>query len=300
MKTIRPVPSHLPRSLVSRVLFALTVMLAAAFATSCGTGRSGPPPLSGNTRVTLLLSSSANGQLSQFDIGFNSISLTSQSGKSVNLFATSQSPEFIHLNGKTEPLLTVSVPQGIYTSATVSLGPASFTCSTLTSSGGLDTSTYAYGAVPSNQVTVNVAAPITVTGTAMGLALNLLVSPSASYPSTCYPVGIAPFSINPTFNLTPVAFSPQVEVPLLDGRITSINTANNSFTLALAGGQMTAGNTGDGQTLSMNTNGSTGYQGINGFSLLTVGTFVDMDAVIQPDGSQLAPVLRCQIPILPI
>jgi len=85
-----------------------------------------------------------------------------------------------------------------------------------------------------------------------------------------------------------VAFSPQLAESLLDGQIATVNAADGSFTLALAGGQMSAPNTANGPTLSVNTNDNTVYQGINGFSLLTVGTFVDMDAAIQSDGSELA------------
>jgi hypothetical protein len=293
MKSASPLLRHLSLNHISRPLFAFSVALAIVITAGCGGGSSQPPPpvLSGNTAVTVLPSSTANDQLSQFDIGFNSITLTSQSGKTVNLFVTSLSPEFIHLNGKVEPLLTVTVPQDIYTSATASIGPTSFTCEAIDpSDNSLYVSTYAYGEVPAAQVTVNVPAPITVTGDAMGLSLNMLVSQSASFPSTCYDEGIAQYSITPTFDLTPVAFSPAVAEPLLDGEIASVNAVDNSFTIMLAGGEMSPGNgfNGNGQTLSVNTNESTVYQGINGFSALTVGTFVDMDAAIQADGSQLA------------
>jgi hypothetical protein len=291
LKRASPVLCYLP---LSRFLLVSTVALAAAFTTGCGSSGSNspaPPVLSGSTSVTVLLSSTANDQLSQFGIDFNSLSLTSRSGKTVNLFTTGQNPEFIHLNGRMEPLLTVNVPQDVYTSATATIGGSAFTCVTINpSSNSLTTAMYAYQSTPSSQVTVNVPTPVTITGTAMGLSLDMLVSQSATYPSTCYTTGIEPYSITPTFNLTPVAFSPQVAEPMLDGEITSVNTADNSFTLVLAGGQMMAPNsaTANGQTLSVNTNNSTVYQGIDGFSSLTVGTFVDMDAMIQADGSQLA------------
>jgi hypothetical protein len=282
MKPASPLLPHSTPSHNSRLPLAFAVALAIVIAAGCGGGSSQsstpPPVLSGNTSVTVLLSSTANDQLSQFNLDFNSVSLTSRSGKTVNLFSTSQNGEFIHLNGHAEPLLTVSVPQDIYTSATASIGTADFTCNTIDPSGDLSTDVYGYGYVPAAQVTVDVPTPITITGTAMGLSLNMLVSQSASFPSTCWFDGVPQYSINPTFNLTTVAFSPSVTEPLLDGEIASINAADNSFTVVLA----------DGQTLSVNTNDSTVYQGINGSSLLTVGMFVDMDAAIQPDGSQLA------------
>lgn len=272
------------------ILLTLVLSIAAAATLGCGAGMTSPPPpkLSGNTNVTVLLSSTANDQLSQFDLDFNSITLTSKAGKTVNLFTTSQNPEFIHLNGKAEPLLTVSVPQDVYTSATATIGGAVFTCVTLDpSANNLLIAGFAYGSTPSSQVAVNVPTPITITGTAMGLSLDMQVSQSATY-SNCGAGGT--YSITPNFNLAAVAFSPPLAEPLLDGRISSVNTADNSFTLVLAGGLMLAPNTvsAEGQTVSFHTSDNTVYQGINGFSALTVGTFVDMDAAIQSDGSQLA------------
>ncbi len=238
-----------------------------------------------------MLSSTGNDQLSQFDLNISSLSLTSKSGKTVNLVTTTQNPEFIHLNGKLEPLLTVSVPQDVYTAATATIGTAMFTCVTLDSStGGLVTSMYAYGSTPNSQVTVNLPAPITVTGDVMGLSLDLQVSSSATFPSSCYVQGIPSFSINPTFNLTPVAFPPQLAERGLDGQVVSINAADNSFSLALAGGMMSSSNSAsaNGPMVSFRTNGSTVYQGLSGLSALAVGALVDMDAAIQSDGSQLA------------
>jgi Domain of unknown function (DUF5666) len=258
----------------------LTCIAAVCCATGCGAGGKTPggPVFSGTTNVTVLLSSTANDQLSQFNIGFTSLTLTSQAGKTVNIFSTSQNAELIHLNGAVEPLLAVTVPQGIYTSATAVIGPASFTCVTIDpSQNNLATSTFAYGATPSAQVAVNLPAPITITGTAMGLSLTMLVSQSATF-SNCEGGAGVSYAITPTFNVTPVAFSPQVVEPGLDGEISAINAADNNFTLTLP----------DGQALRVNANDNTIYQGINGFSLLSAGTFVDMDAAIQSDGSQLA------------
>jgi Domain of unknown function (DUF5666) len=291
MKTASQLLSLQPISPTSRFLIVFTIAVA-AITTGCGsTGMSSSktPALSGNTSVTLLLSSTANAQLDQFVVGFNSVTLTSQSGKMVSLFTTPPKgtpriAEFIHLNGSVEPLLTVSVPQDIYTSAIAEIGPATFTCDALTPSGSLSTDTFAFDALPPGQVTVNLPAPITITGAAMGISLNMKVSQSASYPSTCYFTGIPAYAITPTFNLTPVSFSTPVTEPLLDGQIASVMTTGNGFNVALA----------DGQTVSVNTNSSTVYQGINGFSLLTPGMLIDMDAAIQSDGSQLATRIAVQ------
>jgi len=262
------------------------VVLAALSLSSCGSSGTGTippgPVLTGTTQVTLLLSSTANSQVSQFNLGFSGFTLTSQSGKVVTLFSTNQNAEFIHLNSNAETLLTATVPQDIYTATTATVGPTNFTCSALTPTGGLDVSTYAYGATPANQVVVNVPAPITITGAAMGLSLNLQVSQSVSFPAQCFTDGISPYSITPTFSLSPVIFSTDptkvVKENGLEGKVSAVSAANNSFGLTLA----------DGQTLMIGTSDLTSYQGINNFAGLTPGTILNMDAVVQLDGSLLA------------
>jgi hypothetical protein len=272
------------------------IVAAAIVATGCGSGgsmsNSSAPQFSGNTQVTVVLTSTANDQLTAFNFGFTSITLTSQSGTAVSLLSESQNKadgtELIHVNGGLDPLVTASIPQGIYTTATMQiLGGSSFDCVTFTppnsqESGALWISEFAYGFVPNNMVTVNLPSPITVTGASMGLLMNLDVAQSAMYPGCGPDFNAGPFSITPTFNLTPLLISPAPTNPQngkvagVNGEVTAIG-ADNSFTLTLAEGA---------RTLSISTDGSTIYQeGISGFSGLTVGTFVNMDGAIQPDGS---------------
>jgi len=291
------------------IILAILLALAIVAMTGCGssgsTGGGGGQKFGGNTSVSVVLTSTANDQLSEFRLEFETLTLTSQSGKTVNLLSAQQPAELIHLNGGIEPLTTVSVPQDIYTSATATIGGADFTCVTVSASGSdtpgwLDVSMFAYGYTPDSNVTVNLPAPLTVTGDSMALTLNLLVSQSASYPSTCYPPqGTVQFAITPTFALTPLTVSSQPtnaangKVTELEGGIASTNAANTSFTLSIPEGP---GGTSDTRTLSVASNTATLFQGISGFAGLQVGTFVDMDGAIQPDGSLLATRIAVEDP----
>jgi hypothetical protein len=203
--------------------------------------------------------------------------------------------EFIHLNGSAEPLATVSVPQDVYTSATVTVGSALFTCIVQNPSNGSDTTAdYAYGYTLSSQVTTQLPGPLTVDGDTMAVSLEMLVSQSASFPSTCYPPasGIAQFSITPTFNLMPMTVPAQPTNPMngkltaLEGLVVNPGAGSGSFTVAAADGSPW------GSTLStiwnMNTNSSTAYQGIGSAGALTAGMAVDLDGTLQADGSVLA------------
>jgi hypothetical protein len=128
----------------------------------------------------------------------------------------------------------------------------------------------------------------------MAVSLEMLVSQSASFPSTCYPPasGIAQFSITPTFNLMPMTVPAQPTNPMngkltaLEGLVVNPGAGSGSFTVAAADGSPW------GSTLStiwnMNTNSSTAYQGIGSAGALTAGMAVDLDGTLQADGSVLA------------
>jgi Domain of unknown function (DUF5666) len=93
------------------------------------------------------------------------------------------------------------------------------------------------------------------------------------------------YSIQPTFNLTPLTFATQPtnlengKVAQMEGEITAMGTSGSTFTLTLPG---------EAGTPTIHANSGTAYQGISDFSALQVSTFVDMDGAVQKDGSLLA------------
>ena len=283
--------SHVVNGLsLTSISLTVAAAIAAILNTGCGSGKMSsttPPKLSGNTQVAVLLSSTANDQLSEFSLQVPSITLTSQSGKSVTVYQQPQSTgpypvylETIHTNVVAEPLAMVSVPQDVYTSATVTYSNPNFMCLSLTS-GAVTFNTFAvFFGTSTGTATVNLASPITVTGSAMGLALDMPVSQSETL-SSCG-VG-ATFSIMPTFNLTPVTIASQPtndrngKLTGIRGRIASI-ASGNGFSLAIP----------DGATLPIVSGSGTVFQGISDFSALAAGMFADLDTAIQSDGSLLA------------
>ncbi len=279
-------------SLISRLIpLSLVIGLFLLATTGCGTGpsESSVPKLSGNTSVNLVLSSAADDQLNRFDIELKTLTLTSQSGKTVNLLSAEQGLEFIHVNGTVEPLLTISIPQDIYTAASATVGTAEFTCLTITPTGSLDTSIFGYGQTPDANVTVNFPSPTTITGKNMTLALEMLVSQSAAL-SSCYdPHGSYTYSITPTFSLAPLSLAAQPttsrngKVSSLDGEVISIDAANNNF--QLSPGQDFYLPT---SAISIKSNSATVYQGVSGLSQLSVGSLIELDGAIQADGSTIA------------
>jgi len=269
------------------ILFSILLLaMAVGIMTGCGSSGSGAAKLSGNTSVTVLLSSTANDQVTRFDVLFQTLTLTSQSGKTVTLLSSEQPSEFMHLNGGIEPLTTVNVPQDIYTSATVTFAGAVFVClGQVPDNGGLGIANYS---VINQAPTVNLASPITVTGDSMALQLNMQVSSSAVF-GTCWTnPPFEGFSMTPTFDLSPVMLSASPtnsgngKVSGLPAEIASVGTTPSSLTLTIAGETLGT------RTLLASTNSATVFQGVSGASALSPGMFVNMDGAIQSDGSLLA------------
>ena len=287
--------SSAPSSFSSRffyICFSSAAMFLIVVCTAgCGAGPSpeSGPKFSGKTSVNLLLSSTADDQFVRFDIELQSLLLKNQSGATVEMLSASQGVEFIHVNGGIEPLLTVSIPQGIYTGATATIGTADFTCVTLTPSGSLDTSIFAYGQTPADHVTVSLPSPITVTGSNMSLSLTMLVPQSAAL-SSCYdPHGQYTYSITPTFEVEPISLQSHPtnakngKVHSLDGEIASIDSGSNKFQLSLPQDLLI-----EPSTVSITSGNGTLYEGISGLSGLEAGMLIDTDGAVQPDGSVTA------------
>ncbi len=98
---------------------AALAMLLAAGCGGGGTSTTGTGPVQGeNSLVTVVGSSTANDQITRFTVQLTSLVLTDKAGASVSLISAPQQVEFMHLNGNAEPIVTVSVPQDVYTSAT--------------------------------------------------------------------------------------------------------------------------------------------------------------------------------------
>lgn len=261
-------------------------------------GSVGTQPIAGeSTSVTLVASSAANDQLASFQLFLNSLTLTSASGNTVTLIASPLQAEFIHLNGTGEPLLTVSVPQDVYVSATASVGAASFDCE-VAHSNSIASSIYTDGSTPTAQVAVNLPKSLTVDGTSMAVSLQLQVSQSVSFPSQCYiPNGQAQYQIAPTFTLSPLTVSSQPtnwtngKFTGLEGMVSAIGSAGVAISSADgAGREADAGSTVNANPIAWNvtTDNSTVFQGIGNANGLTLGMPVDFDGILQPDGSLVA------------
>lgn len=282
---------NLPRvcpNLQTRLLTGALLVSVGLTGCGAGLGNTGASAPVGTTTVTVLSTSTANDQVSQFGMVLNSLTLTSQSGSTVSLISAPIDTEFLHVNGVSEPLLSVTVPQGTYTAATASVGTSAFTCLGIAPSDGYPGNyTFAYGYTPAANVTVSLPSPIAIAGNNASLHLNLQVPQSASYDKeNCMatPIGGSNWSITPTFTLTLASEANPMQIGL-KGSIGATVATGGSFTVTAADGPIQAVN---GPIWQVATDADTVYQGIGGFSELEARVPIDMDAALQPDGSLLA------------
>jgi hypothetical protein len=248
----------------------------------------------GNTQITLRSTSTANDQVQQFYLTFNHIDLISQSGRTLPLLSGPLFAEFLHVNGGAEVLASAQIPQGLYTGISASFGPSTFTCNELGSTGGLVSSSFAYGYVPESNVAIELPSPILVGGSSLLLYFNLNVSKSARY-SACNQTPSQNYSINPTFEVTAVNL-PSRPTSFLNGKLTeqegvidAIDSDRNGFRVTAGDGASDCcDDPAKGPQWQVRVDAHTVMQGFESVAELSPGLPVDMDAEVQEDGSLLA------------
>jgi hypothetical protein len=283
--------------------------------TSCG-AQPAPPPQT--TQVILLASSTGGDEPSSFGVGLASLTLNNDAGQSVSVFnypncqngTITSFPcldvEFMHLNARLSlPLLTVTIPQDTYTSATLTVGVCSFQTLGVAWNGGFGSAFYLdglceIGTPQAGEATVNLPAPITITGSSMFLSLNLQVPQSYTLTgSGCTlgggggPPNPCSYTISPVFTLTPIQID-AVPTNTQNGLETGIIAVVDS----VSGSSFTADTT-DAAAVTFSTSPATQYQGIAGLSSLKASMPVQIDTAIHPDGSLLATRVEADDPTAP-
>jgi hypothetical protein len=261
-----------------------SLLAVAIFGVSlAGCGSSMPAPAK-TTQVVVLLTSTANDQLARFNTSLVSIALTDSTGKSTTVFTGANPPvgtnvEWMHLNGASEPLPAVSIPQGTYTSATVTIS----NCTLNTVMFVNQTLVFEeIGAGPCGEATtVNLPTAVVLTGSVTGLSLDLQMRESFTLAGSGT---IQTGTISPAFNLTAVSIAPE-PTDETNGKV--IGVAGEVMSLNANGSTFTAQTT-DGVSLTLSTNACTTFQGIAAFSSLSTNLLMNFDASIQSDGSLLA------------
>jgi len=290
---------------------ALVVILTLLVCFVCGCGANPAAPASGlssgaggqsttapvpgeTTTVTVLVSSTANDELTDFQLSFGTLTLTDAAGKSVTVFNLdkgSQLAEFIHSNSVLDPVISVSVPQDVYTSATLTFSNPQF--SFVTSSAG-----YIYFNTAVNlgrggfePAAVTLPSAITVSGASMALVINSEVSQSVSMSGSPQENNFSS-SVTPSFSITSVPVS-SAQNAFGSGQVNAFGRIA-SLAASASGQNSLVLNLPTGTALTIASDGNTAWQGVNGYDSLSGGMFADIGVAIQADGTLLA--TRVEVP----
>lgn len=229
--------------------------------------------------VPVTLTDAPSDQVVAASLTLNSIVLTDSKGATTSLLASPLSFEATHLDAVQEPLFTPAIPEGTYTSVSLTYSNAQVAY--------IDPTTkkvvLAAATLANTSQTITFASPIAVQNTMTGLLVDYLVAKSVA-------ISGSTVTVTPQFNVTAVPIAAQPTNGLngllcgVKGKVTAVGT--NQFTLTNP----------EGMSLTINVNTSTQYQGLSGFSALSAGMLVEVDIETQNDGSLLALRVEEQVP----
>lgn len=259
--------------------FTAITITPIAFLAGCGAGTT-PSIAAKGTNISVLAASTLNDAVSSYTIGINNLTLISSSGAKVTLISAPVRAEFTHLNGTGEPITTVQVPPGTYTSADISVGDYSTLCVRLSDAGGLQGNGILGVGQPAN-VSINLPQPVTVTADSMDITLDLSLN------GTCESQAARQaFALVAGNNVAQPIDSSPGKLTALQGVIKSLSTSGTSFTVTSLEGLDDQAGVSPAWTVAADS--STAFQGVSGPSGLLKGMPVEMDATVQADGSLLA------------
>jgi hypothetical protein len=257
-------------------LFALasSLLLAATFGCSSAVSP-GTATNIATTQATVpvLITDAPSDQLVSFSLTLNSITLTDTAGRTASILSTPTTVEICHLNGIQAPLVTASIPQDTYVSATITFSNPEIT---YINSSGQPVSVTPTLAATSFTYTFPTPGPFTGGNTSSALLVDLLASQSVT-------ISGATVTVSPVFALKPVPVATAVPPPGQNGTgmqqmATVVSVSGTSLTLE----------PGSGPNFTVTTNSSTVLQGFTALSSLTAGELVQVDFIVQSGGAYLA------------
>lgn len=264
------------------LIFVAVLTVASLLANGCSAGSAlnqiSTPGVNSAT-VPVSVTDAPSDEVVAASLTLNTIVLTQSSGATTSILAVPATFEATHLDAVQEPLFTAAIPEGTYTSVTLTYSNAQVAyIDPATKQVVLTTATLA-----NTSQTITFSAPVSVSNTTTSLLVDYLVANSVS-------ISGATVTVTPAFHVAevPIAAQPTNGINGLlsgvKGKVTALGA--NSFTLANA----------EGLSLTIAVNTNTQYQGLSGFSALAIGALVEVDIEIQPNASFLALRVEEQVP----
>ncbi len=263
-----------------RQVAAMTLVLGLAFfSTACGSSSSTTNAGGGGTTTTpatatqIKIGDAPADRVTSFEVTAGPITMTPSSGSAVTVLSGTHRLELTHLSGTNEPLALLNVPQGTYSSASITVSSPEVTFIN-------NLGVIVKLEPPFNQaITVNFSPALTVGATSTVVNIDLNVANSLTFDSQGNVTGVSLSASS--FGLSTAVVAAEDKQGHEDGELedtTGTITAVNGTSFTLATGQ-------SGASLSFSTDASTQF---DDGAALTVNTIVTVEGVTKSDGTLYA------------
>ncbi len=232
------------------------------------------PPAAGSTATQISMGDAPADWITAFGMTVNSISMMNSNGTSVNVVPTAAPLEMMQTMATMQPLSVMSVPQGNYTQATVTVSavtmsymdPVSKTFMQKTMAGPFT------AAVPFSPT-------MTVGSSPMALNFDMNMGSSVSID------GLGTISFTPVMTAMTSGVSSTGPNPFHGGMQHQVGRVTG-----ILGSQFTMGSMMGIQTTTVMTNSSTQFPstGLSSMGTMSTGMMVSVDATLQADGTYMA------------
>ncbi len=260
----------------SRLFLLSAVVAAMLWLGACGGSNSSsnpptqPPPAPQNTTVQVNLGDSPSDQVLAFACNITSLTLSSSSGSATPIVSSSMPIEMMHLAGTMQPINVLSIPQVTYTGASITLAslsvtfmdPASRTILQKTLAGPITTN-------------IPFSPNLTLGSTPMVLSFDMNMASSIAIDSSDN------VTVTPTFqavmNNVGTGNGNDPENGMMENLIGSVaSVSGNNFGFSMMQ---------SAQTLTFATTSNTQFENISGMGMMSSGSLMMVDAMLQSDGS---------------
>jgi hypothetical protein len=210
-------------------------------------------------------------------MNMGSMSMIDSNGNSANLESNPMQMEMRHLMGTMQPIALTNIAQGTYSMVNINITSASVTY--------VDpvTKQLVHKTMPGMMKSISLSPPITVGSTPMTMNFDLDLAHSVSADAA------GNMSFSPVFNVTmgtPGGQGP--ENGGMEHMFGSIaGTSGNSFSMSMMQGL---------PDVTVMINSGTQFVGVSGMGSLGMGMMIEVDAIMQPDGSLMATRINSVMP----
>lgn len=262
---------RMPRKLIFPVLAAALVL-----ATGCSNGLTNTTNTSGPTGSAFVVGTDAPlSSIASFQVQVTGVSASDASGNKVSLLSGSPTVDFARYNGLQTLLDMNDVPQGTYTSVTITLGSQA-TIGYLSTGSGAPTLQTETATLSSTSITTNLANPLVVkqASAPVGLRVDFDLHKSVQVDANGNFTG----TVNPTFDVSAVGVGDAgAYIDEFTAAVVSVNAAGQSFVVQGP----------HGEQFTISVNGQTAWDDNSSLGDLTTSSIVQVSGTLDKSDQTL-------------